>query len=445
MKKIAIVGAGLVGSLQAILMAKRGYQVSVFERRPDLREIELQAGKSINLALSTRGWKALKMAGIEDEINQISIPMYGRKMHAVNGDLTFQSYGKDEQAIYSVSRGDLNKRMLLIASTYSNVSFYFNHKCLDVELSTNKASFQNTETNEVISEEFDHIFGTDGAFSAIRNRMMRTDRFNYQQEYLQHGYKELLLPANEDGTHKLEKNCLHIWPRGQYMLIALPNLDGSYTCTLFFPFEGPTSFESLKTKEDVNTFFAETFPDFYEIMPEVADEYFDNPAASLVIIRCEPWNVKDKIQLMGDASHAIVPFYGQGMNSGFEDCSVFAEMLDQHEGEDWEKLFHDFSVLRKPDGDAIAELALTNYIEMRDLVGDEMFLLRKKIENKIYAKHPDKWMPLYSQVTFSHIRYSEALATGNKQREIMDSIMSKADIKDVWDSDAIEQEILAKL
>ena len=443
MEKIAIVGAGLVGSLQAILLAKRGFDVHIYEYRPDLRNIELLGGKSINLALSDRGWKALKMADIDQEIMDISIPMYGRKMHAIDGSLTDQPYGKEGQAIYSVSRGDLNKRMLLLASKYDNVSFHFNHKCLDIDLESNTLHFLNTETKEEVSAQFDRVFGTDGAFSAVRKKMMRTDRFNYSQEYLKHGYKELLLPANEDGTHKLDKNCLHIWPRGAYMLIALPNLDGSYTCTLFFPFEGDISFESLKTKEDVNAFFSEMFPDFYAIMPEVADEYFDNQAASLAIIRCEPWNYKDKIQLMGDASHAIVPFYGQGMNAGFEDCSIFNEMLEEEN--DWQKLFDSFSALRKPDGDAIAELAVHNYYVMRDFVGDEMFLLRKKIEKKIYENHPDKWMPLYSQVTFSHIRYSDALKTGKRQDAIMDDIMSIENIKEVWDSQEIEEKIISQL
>jgi len=440
-EKIVIVGAGLVGSLHAIMMARKGFQVEVYERRPDLRNIELQGGRSINLALSTRGWKALEMAGIADEINKICIPMYGRKMHAVDGELTYQAYGKENQAIYSVSRGDLNKRMLLAASEYDNVSFFFNHKCLDVDLATNTATFEDENGNEV-STKADRLFGTDGAFSAIRQRLMKTDRFNFSQEYLSHGYKELLLPANPDGTHQIDKNVLHIWPRGEYMLIALPNYDGSYTCTLFFPYEGEYSFDSLQTNEQVEDFFKNVFPDFYDLMPNVAEEYFQNPTSSLVMVRCEPWNYQDKIVLMGDASHAIVPFYGQGMNAGMEDCSVFHEMLEGFDG-DWSSLFNKFSDQRKPDGDGILELALQNYIEMRDLVGDPDFLLRKKIEKKIYDKYPDKWMPLYSQVTFSHIRYSEALATGKRQAKIMDEIMAIPNIHERWDSDEVEQAILA--
>jgi len=443
MEKVIVVGAGLVGSLQAILLAKKGFEVEVYERRPDMRQVKLQGGKSINLALSTRGWKALKMADVDQRINAISIPMYARKMHAVDGTLTEQQYGKEGQAIYSVPRGELNKQLLLEASKYENVSFFFNHKCLDVDLKSKTATFQDKEGNVVTTAKA-RIFGTDGAFSAVRNRMMRTDRFDYSQTYLKHGYKELLLPANEDGSHKLSANHLHIWPRGEYMLIALPNLDGSYTCTLFFPYDGKYSFNSLKTGQEVKDFFKEVFPDFYEMMPDVDEEYFQNPTSSLCIIRCEPWNFDDQIMLMGDSAHAIVPFYGQGMNSGFEDCAVFAEMLEEY-GDDWEGLFRDFAKLRKPDGDAIADLALQNYIEMRDLVGDPMFLLRKKIENRIYDKHPDKWMPLYSQVTFSHIRYSEALATGKKQDKIMAEVMKTPSIETLWDSEEIESKILSQL
>ena len=443
MDKIVIVGAGLVGSLQAVLMAQKGYQVEIYESRPDLRNVELKGGKSINLALSNRGWKALEMAGMADDVNDVCIPMYGRRMHAIDNTLSYQPYGKENEAIYSVSRGDLNKKMLLKASEYENVKFFFNYRCRDLDIKTNTLTFEDAN-GKFIEVKADRIFGTDGAYSAVRNRLMRTDRFNYSQEYLKHGYKELLLPANADGTHKLDKNALHIWPRGEYMLIALPNFDGSFTCTLFFPFEGKYSFKSLDTDDKVVAFFQEQFPDFTEMFPELIQEYHENPTSSLVMVKCDPWNYEDKILLMGDAAHAIVPFYGQGMNAGMEDCSVFMEMLADY-GEDWDKLFHDFAAVRKPDGDAILELALQNYIEMRDLVGDEDFLLRKKIEKKIFEKHPTKWMPLYSQVTFSHIRYSDALKTGKKQEKIMDGVMSLPNIHEIWDSEEIENQILSSI
>tara|TARA_B100000508_G_scaffold141097_1_gene147090 strand:+ start:201514 stop:202857 length:1344 start_codon:yes stop_codon:yes gene_type:complete len=443
-KNVAVVGAGLVGSLHAILLAKKGMKVDVFERRPDLRKAEVIGGRSINLALSNRGFKALEMAGIADEIRSISIPMYGRKMHDLEGNLTYQPYGKDDEAIYSVSRGGLNQKLMNLADDYSDVQYRFNHKCLDIVLDKNEIFFEDTSENKEVSYTYDHIFGTDGAFSAVRGRLQKTPMFNYSQEYLSHGYKELVIPPNEDGSHRIDKNCLHIWPRGKFMLIALPNLDGSFTVTLFFPMKGEVSFESIKTKEDVMKFFNETFPDAVPHMPTLETDYFENPTSTLVTVRCEPWNYEDKVLLMGDAAHAIVPFYGQGMNSGFEDTSVFSEMYDD-ESEDMLKLFEDFSEQRVPDGNAIADLALYNYIEMRDLAGDKDFLLRKKIERKFSDMYPSKWMPLYSQVTFSHIRYSDALKAGEKQRKIMDEIMEMENIHNNWEDDSVMEKIMSKV
>lgn len=442
MEKIAIVGAGLVGSLQAILLAKKGYHVEVFERRPDMRNVKLIAGRSINLALSDRGWKALKMAGVDDKIKETAIPMYGRMMHAEDGTLTPQAYGKEGQAIYSVSRGGLNQTLMNLADKYDNVNFNFNKACKNVDLENNELTFSDVETKEKTIFSPDRIFATDGAFSAIRARLQKTSRFNYSQTYLKHGYKELCIPANPDGTHQIDKNSLHIWPRGEYMMIALPNIDGSFTCTLFFPFEGANSFESIKTEQDVLRFFNERFADVVPLMPDLVTEYFENPTSPLVTVKCEPWNYSDKIILMGDASHAIVPFYGQGMNSGFEDCSVFEEMSANFD-DNWAKLFEDFANERKPNGDAIADLAIQNFIEMRDKVADESFLLRKKIEKKLFTKYPDKWMPLYSQVTFSHIPYATANAQGKKQEKIMDVIMAEPEIENNWDSNEIEQRILS--
>lgn len=440
-KKVAVVGAGLVGSLHAVLLAKKGLQVDVFERRPDLRKADIIGGRSINLALSNRGFKALKYAGVADEIRKMCIPMYGRKMHDIEGNLTYQPYGKDDEAIYSVSRGGLNQTLMNHADHFPEITYRFNHKCEDIDLEKNEISFTDTETNQLVSYQYDYIFGTDGAFSSVRNRLMKTPMFNYSQDYLSHGYKELVIPPNEDGTHRIDKNCLHIWPRGKFMLIALPNLDGSFTVTLFFPMEGETSFESLKTEEEVMKFFEEVFPDALEQMPTLRTDYFENPTATLVTIRCNPWNFEDKVLLMGDSSHAIVPFYGQGMNSGLEDCSVFYEMFDKFDNV--QDLFDNYSKLRAPDGNAIADLALYNYIEMRDLAGDPDFLLRKKIERKFSDLYPNKWMPLYSQVTFSHIRYSEALAAGEEQRKIMDEVMQMDNIHENWEDEKVMQKILS--
>ncbi len=443
MKKqnIAIVGAGLVGSLWAVYLAKKGHNVHVFDRRNDIRKVKIIQGKSINLALSDRGWKGLTGAGIENEIHKVALPMTGRLMHSVAGELTYQPYGKENQAIYSVSRGLLNQTLLKCADEFENVTLYFEHQCKDLDIKTNTLKFERADTGEKVEMSFDRIFGTDGAFSAVRARMQKMDRFDYSQEYLSHGYKELEIPPASDGSYQLDPLALHIWPRGEFMMIALPNPDKSFTCTLFLAFEGKYSFENLKTEEQVTEFFHTHFADAAALMPEMLQDFFTNPTSSLVMTKCNPWNVEDKICLMGDAAHAIVPFYGQGMNCGFEDCTVLNELIENN-GDDWEKIFSEFTRLRKPAGDAILELALRNYIEMRDKTADKQFLLQKKIEAKFSAKHPTLWTPLYSQVTFSHIPYHQALQNGIRQDEIMKKVMDRPDIDTVWESEEIEQHIL---
>lgn len=443
-RKIAVVGAGLVGSLWAVYMARRGYTVKVFDRRPDIRKMKIVQGKSINLALSDRGWRGLEGAGLGDAIRKVAIPMTGRLMHGIDGSLTYQQYGQEGQAIYSVSRGLLNQTLLHCADEYDNVNLAFNHRCLDVDIQENSVSFYNEETKSEVTEKFDQIFGTDGAFSAVRTRMSKIDRYDFSQKYLDHGYKELEIPANPDGTHRMRHDCLHIWPRGEFMMIALPNVDGSFTCTLFIAFEGKYSLENLKTPEAVKAFFNEHFPDAVPMMPELTEDFFANPNASLVMMKCFPWHYKDQMCLMGDAAHAIVPFYGQGMNCGFEDCTALNRLLDEYQ-DDFAKVLPAYTKERRPAGDAILELALRNYIEMRDKTADKEFLLQKKIEARFSQRHPEKWIPLYSQVTFSHIPYHEALENGDKQQRIMDQVMKDPDIEVKWDSDEVEQKILSLL
>jgi kynurenine 3-monooxygenase len=440
-EKIVIVGAGLVGSLQAIFMARKGYKVEVYERRADMRTQEMSAGRSINLALSMRGWKALSLAEVDEKVKQTAIPMYGRIMHDEKGKTTFQPYGTEDQAIYSVSRGGLNQTLMNCAEAYENVSFHFDHRCVSVGLKENRLDFKDKKGDK-ITVEADRIFATDGAFSAVRNRMQRQDRFDFQQFYLPHGYKELTIPAGPNGKHLIDKNALHIWPRGNYMLIALANEDGSFTCTLFFPFEGKNSFSAIQDEQQLNTFFKEIFPDAYALMPELTTDYFENPTSSLVTIRCYPYHYEDKVLLMGDAGHAIVPFYGQGMNSGFEDCTLFDRIFEE-ENRNWESAFSRFSTERKADADAISELAIQNFIEMRDKVADPQFLLRKKIEKKLHTQYPDLWVPQYSQVTFSHIPYAKALENGRKQEKIMDEIMAMDNIDKKWDSTEVEQKAIS--
>ena len=432
MKKATVVGAGLVGSLWTALLAKRGYRVDVYERRTDSRKAGYAGGRSINLALSNRGWKALERAGLAEAIAREAIPMSHRVMHAVDGSLVRQPYGKDGQAIYSVSRGGLNEQLMTLAEQSGNVHLHFDRRCVDVDLKTGAAAFESGD-GSVERVEPGLLFATDGAYSAIRSAMIKTDRYQYQQQYIDHGYKELHIPAGPNGSYQMEKNALHIWPRGGYMLIALPNPDGSFTLTLFFAWEGPESFASLPTTDDAEAFFARIFPDALSLMPDFRAQWDTNPASSLVIMRCDPWQFNGTVALIGDAAHAIVPFYGQGMNAGFEDCTVLDDLLDAH-GEDWANVLPQYSRKQKPNGDAIAELALLNFIEMRDLVGQPEFLLQKKIEAWFSNKHPDRWTPLYTQVTFSHTPYAEALANGRRQEAIMREVMALPGIEERWDS-----------
>jgi kynurenine 3-monooxygenase len=443
-KKISIIGAGLVGSLLAIYLRKRGYEVTLYERRPDMRKVKIPAGRSINLALSDRGWKGLQGVGIDNAIREIGIAMTHRTMHSVDGKITTQPYGKDGQGIYAVSRGILNCTLLDLAEQ-SGAKVYFNERCTNINLANNEMSFENNETHLLTKATADLIFGADGAFAATRLQMqLSTDKFNYSQSYLEHGYKELMFIARPDGSHHLDKNSLHIWPRGGYMLIALPNLDGTFTVTMFFPLKGNPSFESLKTKADVSKFFNEIFPDAVPLLHDLEEDFFANPTGSLVTVKCAPWSFNNKVVLIGDAAHAIVPFYGQGMNCGFEDCTVLNDLLNKH-NDNWEQVIPEYENMRKPAADAIGELAVANFIEMRDLVGKPEFLLRKKIEGWFYEKHPDKWIPLYTMVTFTHIPYNEALQKGKRQEAIMNEIMQMSDIENKWNDVTVENKILTLL
>lgn len=430
--KVLIVGAGLVGSLWAIFLAKRGYDVHVYERRSDMREAGFVGGRSINLAMSHRGWKALEKAGIKDKIESVAIPMPGRMLHSPEGELAFQAYGKENQAIYSVSRGGLNLELLQIADSYDNVHFYFDRRCRQVNLETNEVRFENLKTGELATVQAPLIFGADGAFSAIRSSLQKMPLFNYSQSYLDYGYKELSIPPAADGSHQMDKHALHIWPRGKFMLIALPNVDGSFTCTLFLPFQGKTdAFEHLQSNSQILDFFKKHFRDAVPLMPELCAEFQQNPTSSLVTIRCNPWHYQQKIVLLGDAAHAIVPFFGQGMNAGFEDCTILDQFVDQFDG-DWAQAIAAYNETRIKDGNAIADLALQNFIEMRDLVADPKFLLRKKIEAHLAEQYPQEFLPVYSMVSFSHLPYSEALAEVNAQNRLFDQILKIEDLERTW-------------
>lgn len=439
--KIAVVGSGLVGSLLAIYLRRAGHTVHVYDRSPDIRTITF-SGRSINLAMSHRGWKALDGVGIGDEVRAIAIDMDKRAIHVAD-KINFQHYGKEGESIYSISRGTLNRKMIDLAEA-AGAEFFFEQKIWDISLATATLHIGETERGEWTDVPYDMVFGADGAFSRIRHRMQRQSMFNYSQEFLTTGYKELNIPPNADGSHKLDKNSFHIWPRGNYMLIALPNLDGSFTCTLFMPFEGENSFAALTDRSEVEAFFAENFPDSIEVIPELANDFFKNPTSTLVTMKCFPWTFEDKVALIGDACHAIVPFYGQGMNAGFEDISVLNEMIEKF-GDDWKTIFSEYENSRKPNADAIAELSYRNFMEMSTKTADDKFHLQKKIEKHFSAKYPEKWVPLYSRVTFSHRPYTEALAIGDKQNEIMEEVLKMDNIEQLWDSEIVEQKMLALL
>ncbi len=439
MKQATIVGSGLVGSLWAVYLAKAGYKTTIVERRGDMRLATLSAGRSINLAMSFRGWKALDTIGIGDDVREIAIPMYGRTMHDLESNTTYQPYGINDQAIYSVSRGELNSKLMTIAETKGDTTILFNEECVNADLKNGIVYLKNTQTGKLSEVKSDVVFATDGAFSALRyNAMQKTDRFSFSQNFIEDGYREILLPANADGSHKLSKNSLHIWPRGRFMLIALPNFDGSYTCTLFMPFDGDKNcFNNLTSKQKIEEFFESTFPDFYKMMPNIADAWNDHPLASLAIIRCFPW-AHGKTVLMGDAAHATVPFYGQGMNSGFEDCSVMWELMQKHI-ENWELVLKEFETLRKPNGDAVQDLSVHNYIVMRDKVADPQFLLQQKIERRMNELYKDNYFPLYSMVSFSDIEYQVAFKKGLEQEELIKNLIIQNNITQTTSTQNIDE------
>jgi len=446
MQHIVIAGAGLVGSLWATLLGQKGYKVTVVERRPDMRTANIPAGRSINLALSHRGWGALALCGLTEEVERFGIPMYVRTMHDKEGQLTRQPYGKDNQAIYSVSRAALNKLLLSKAEKDSDVTIRFSERITNVDLEKRLVHLKNEETGAESELAYDILFGADGAYSAVRHRLQFTDRFTYSQTYIEHGYKELNMQPDADGKHRMDVNTLHIWPRGEFMMIALPNPDGTFTCTLFLGWEGQNSFENLKTETQVEAFFTEHFADLIPLIPDYKEQFAANPASSLMMVKCKPWNNAQNVLLMGDAAHAIVPFYGQGMNAGFEDCHILYDKLEAA-GWDFARVIPEFAKQRQADGVAIADLAMRNFVEMRDLTADPEFLFRKKVERLALEVIPEKWMPLYSMVTFSDIPYHKAKAEGERQDLVMNEVLDQTIRQGNADVDTgfkIMQDILAR-
>ncbi len=414
-KSITIVGAGLGGALMAVFLGRAGHRVRVYDRRPDPRKGGLGRGRSINLAISTRGLEALEHVGLDKKLLEVAIPMRGRMVHALDGGLTFQPYGHEAQhVIHSVSRGGLNRLLVEAAEAMPNVEVRFGRRCVDVDLETAACVFTDIDTGASDSVAADLVIGADGAFSEVRQAMQQTDRFEYAQTYLEHGYKELTIPAAERGGFRMEPNALHIWPRGGFMMIALPNVDGSYTCTCFWPFAGDNSFVALATREEVRAYFSKTFPDAVPLMPSLEEDFLLNAVGSLVTVRCAPWRFKDRVALLGDAAHAVVPFYGQGANAAFEDCLVLDECLREFSGDIADALAT-YERRRKRHADALADLAIGNFLEMRDKTASKTFLLGKKVEKVLAKLFPGRFVPLYYMVSFSRTPYADAVHRARAQ------------------------------
>ncbi len=425
--RLLIVGAGLAGSLMAVLLAKDGHHVTLCERRPDPRRRGFLGGRSINLALSARGIHGLAAAGLAERVCADAIPMRGRMLHSPTGEIAFQPYSGDpKDAINSVSRSGLNLTLLEAAAEQPNVRMFFDHRCTDVDLAAPAATFIDSETGEHVRMQADAVIGADGAFSAVRGKMQIQDRFNYAQDYLEHGYKELHIPPSGggggggDGAHAMETNALHIWPRGGSMMIALPNPDGSFTCTLFWPYEGPHGFAAIRTRNDIIPFFEKHYPDAVPLMPTLVEDYERNPIGSLVTVRCSPWRIGNTV-LIGDAAHAIVPFFGQGMNAAFEDCVALRDGLRAH-GADFAAAFTAFETTRKHNAEAIADMALENFIEMRDKVASPLFRLKKRAGHALHKLFPRSFTPLYNMVSFTTIPYAEARERARRQSQAIKNI-----------------------
>ena len=421
-----MIGAGLAGPLLATYLAQRGYSVEIFERRPDMRKESISAGRSINLALSTRGNHALKEVGLYDKIKPNTIPMKGRMIHDLNGNTHLQPYGqKENEVIFSVSRAQLNMELMTLAEETGNVTIRFNHQLLSADLEQNKLLFQLSDSLEEIELPFKRVIGCDGSASILRKSIVEKADIQYVKKPLGHGYKELTIPPLESGKFRIEPNALHIWPRGNHMLIALPNNDCSFTYTLFFPMTGATSFETVKTEKDILDLFQSQFHDAIKLMPNLVEDFQKNSTGDLASVYCKPWHLGDKALLIGDAAHAVVPFFGQGMNASFRDCSTLAKLMGQNEN-DWKTIFNTFSSVQVENGHAIADMAIENYLEMRDHVNDTEYKKRRNVELKLERMFPGQFIPRYSMVSFHQIPYAEVYQRGEKQFKIIGDVL-KAD------------------
>ena len=425
-EKFTLIGAGLTGPLLATYLAQQGYSVEIFERRPDMRKESISAGRSINLALSARGNHALKEVGLYDKIKPNTIPMKGRMIHDLNGNTHLQPYGqKENEVIFSVSRAQLNMDLMTLAEETGKVTIRFNHQLLSADLEQNKLLFQLSNSLEEIELPFNRVIGCDGSASILRKSIVEKANIQYVKKPLGHGYKELTIPPLKSGKFRIEPNALHIWPRGNHMLIALPNNDCSFTCTLFFPMTGTKSFETVKTKKDILDLFQSQFHDAIKLIPNLVEDFQKNSTGDLASVYCKPWHLGDKALLIGDAAHAVVPFFGQGMNASFQDCSTLAKLMGQNKN-DWKTIFNTFSSVQVENGHAIADMAIENYLEMRDHVNDTEYKKRRNVELKLERMFPGQFIPRYSMVSFHQIPYAEVYQRGGKQSKIIRDVL-KAD------------------
>ncbi len=439
---VTVIGGGPVGCVLAELLSRRGFDVEVYEKRPDMRATDISAGRSINLVLTRRGLKALALLGLRERVLEITVPVLGRMMHAVDGELTYQPYGKDDsECNYSVSRGMLNE-FLLTAAEDAGVRIHFGHELVDADFESGQLTFELEDgtTNKV---DGGVIFGADGSFSGVREVLVRDHGFDSRIEWLDHGYKEMVFPADDNGDYQMEKNALHIWPRGDHMLMALADLDGSFTGTIYMPWEGDVSFGSAESAEGLNDLFENHYPDSIPLLGDLETNYREHPASKLGTVRCAPWHLEDRALLVGDAAHGIVPFFGQGLNCGLEDCSVLNRLFDEYDS--LSEVFEAFDARRKPNGDAIADMAIENFVEMRDKVGDEEFLRRKKFELRLERELTHLYRSRYATVMYSSNAYKAAFDAGRIQDRILAKLMAEYDTPEEMDLARAESLINAEL
>ncbi len=446
-ERVVIAGAGLVGSLMSIYLARRGFQVEIFDKNKDPRRIDLSAQRSsINLSLSERAFIALDRVGVGDEVRALTRSTYGRLIHDRDGGLVYQTYGNNGEATYSIVRNELNAVLLDAAERDFGVRCHFQMKALDIDLETATLKLENTLTGAIQREKADRLIGADGAYSAIRFRLQKVKGFNFQQQYLGHGYKELNIPPGAKGGWTQRTDAVHLWPRGDHMLLGLPNPDDSFVCSIHMPLEGETSFDSFKSPEALLAFFESSFPDIVPEIPDLAHAFFDHPENHFISVRCYPWTYGERVALAGDSAHAIFPFFAQGTNAGFEDCIALDECLDEY-GDDWRTVLDEYQKRRKPNADAISDMSRRHYREIRELAGDPDFQLRKKIENKLNELDPDRFMSQYTMVTFTSIPYAEALRRGREQDSVIDRLMTIEGIETKLDGEMapLLEQVLASL